>query len=61
MRTLFITACLAFALGIVGCSAGETTQEQIDKDAKAITTDPSATPVDSGADVAPMMKKNSGN
>jgi PBP1b-binding outer membrane lipoprotein LpoB len=46
MKPILIALLACLAIGLVGCSAGETTQDQIEKDAKAITKDPNATPVE---------------
>ena len=56
MKTSLALLSFLLVLAAIGCSAGETTQSQIEKDAAAIQTDPDATPVDSGASVAPMDK-----
>jgi hypothetical protein len=45
MKPILIALLLTVAIGLIGCSAGQTTQEQIEKDAKAIQTDPNATPM----------------
>jgi hypothetical protein len=44
MKPILIALVLCIALALVGCSAGETTQDQVEKDAKSITLDPTAKP-----------------
>ncbi len=47
MKSILTLILLGIALAMFGCSSTETTQDQVEKDAAAITTDPSATPMQS--------------
>jgi PBP1b-binding outer membrane lipoprotein LpoB len=44
MKPISVIFLAILALALVGCSQTETTQDQVEKDAKAITLDPNATP-----------------
>lgn len=48
-KTLVFLALAIPAILLVGCSAGQTSQNELEKDAQKIQLDPDATPVDSGA------------
>jgi hypothetical protein len=59
MKLTLIALTLVLALLLVGCSAGQTSQDQLEKDTKSIQLQPDAKPIDSGAQIAPSKKGGS--
>jgi hypothetical protein len=56
MKPLSILVLSILVFLLVGCSAGQTTQDKVEEDAKAIQTDPNAQPIDGGAQLSPIKK-----